>query len=260
MSGKQNTRSTAKKSAAFYTISLLIEKESSIFYDEYNILSKTVESVNSFNALYKAGRSGAKGGPSTHEQQDLYRAVLVFACAGLDVFVKQLVKNKLSQLLEVDKEVQNKFKEYVKRGLKKDEKEILNTIALALIDQAPRNIFLNEYIRSMTGDSLQSVSELRRVSEASGLDTKKIFDDKKTGTLKNAFEARNQIIHEMDINISESTSRTTGYRTRRQRKATLMEEHTKSILRLAEELFTAYREKFQKYKIGVEKKPIVTKV
>ena len=95
MSGKQNTRSTAKKSAAFYTISLLIEKESSIFYDEYNILSKTVESVNSFNALYKAGRSGAKGGPSTHEQQDLYRAVLVFACAGLDVFVKQLVKNKL---------------------------------------------------------------------------------------------------------------------------------------------------------------------
>ena len=99
--------------------------------------------------------------------------------------------------------MQNKFKEYVKRGLKKDEKEILNTIALALIDQAPRNIFLNEYIRSMTGDSLQSVSELRRVSEASGLDTKKIFDDKKTGTLKDAFEARNQIIHEMDINISE---------------------------------------------------------
>lgn len=248
-----------KSVKSFYKISLSAEKENSIFYDEYNILTKTAESVNSFNALYRAGRSGVKGGPSTHEQQDLYRAVLVFACAGLDVFVKQLVKNKLPQLLDVDKDVQGKFKEYVKRGIKKDEKEILNTVALALIDQTPRNVFLNEYIKNMTGDSLQSVSELKRVSEASGIDTKKIFTDKKANTLKDAFIARNQIIHEMDINISDSTSRTTGYRTRRQRKATVMEKHTKSILGLAEELFSAYKEKFQKYKIGVEKKPKIAK-
>lgn len=251
----------AKKSKTklFCKISLSVEKESNIFYDEYNILTKTAESVNSFNTLYKAGRSGAKGGPSTHQQQDLYRAMLVFACAGLDVFVKQLVKNKLPELLEADKDVQGKFKEFVKRGIKKDEKELLNTVALALIDQTPRNVFLNEYIKNLTGDSLQSVSELKRISEASGLDTKKIFSDKKGNTLKDAFIARNQIIHEMDINISDSTSRTTGYRTRRQRQATLVEKHTKSILGLAEELFSAYKEKFQKYKIGVEKKPKTTK-
>lgn len=254
MVAKNKTKSI-KKAVAFYTISISVEKESSIFYDEYNILSKTIESVNSFNALYKVGRSGAKGGPSTHEQQDLYRAMLIFACAGLDVFVKQLVKNKLPQLLEVDKEVQNKFKEYVKRGLKKDEREILNTIALALIDQAPRNVFLKEYIKDMTGDSLQSVTELCKVSDASGLDTKKIFDEKKKNKIKDVFITRNQIIHEMDINISEIASRTTGYRTRRQRKAPTMEDHTKSILNLAEKLFTAYKEKFQEYKIGVEKKP-----
>ena len=254
---KHKTKSVIKRPAAFYIISLSAEKESSIFYDEYNILSKTIESVNSFNALYKAGRSGAKGA-STHEQQDLYRAMLIFACAGLDVFVKQLVKNKLPQLLEVDSEVQSKFKDYVKRGLKKDEKEILNTVALALIDQTPRNIFLNEYIKDMTGESLQSIEELRRVSAASGLDTKKIFSGEKMNTIRDAFTTRNEIIHEMDININESASRTTGYRTRRQRKAPTMEDHTKSILDLAGELFTAYKEKFQKYKIGVEKKPTTT--
>lgn len=254
MPRKSKIKPTRKGAESFYKISLPAERESSIFYDEYNILIKTTESVNSFNALYREGRSGASG-PSTHEQQDLYRAVLVFACAGLDVFVKQLVKNKLPQLLEVDKDVQVKFKESVRRGLEKDEKEILNTVALALIDQTPRNVFLNAYIKTMTGNSLQSVSELRRVSEASGLDTKKIFTDNKANTLKDAFIARNQIIHEMDINISDSTSRTTGYRTRRQRKAMVMEEHTKSILGLAEELFSAYKDKFQKYKIGVEKKP-----
>ena len=208
MAGKKG-KSKAKKPASFYQISLPAEKESSIFYDEYNILTKTVESVNSFSALYKAGRSGAKG-PSTHEQQDLYRAMLVFACAGLDVFVKQLIKNKLPLLVEVDKGVQDKFKEYVKRGLKKDEKQILNTVALALIDQTPRNVFLGEYIKSMSGDSLQSVPELKRVSEASALDTKKIFTDKKTGTLNDVFIARNQIIHEMDINVSDTASKTTG--------------------------------------------------
>lgn len=250
---------TKKKLSVFYSISLLAEKETSIFYDEYNILSKTVDSVNSFNALYKAGRAGVKG-PSTHDQQDLYRAMLIFACAGLDVFVKQLVKNKIPQLIIADKEAENKFKEYVKRGLKKDDKEILNTIALALIDNTPRDIFLKEYIKSMTGESLQSVSELRKVSESSGLDTKKIFNDTKTNMIKDAFIARNQIIHEMDISVGESAYRTTGYRTRRQRVSTVMEKHTKSILNLAEELFIAYKEKFKKYKIGVEKeKPNIIK-
>lgn len=251
MAKKKKSVAKGKGSKSFYKISLSAEKESGIFYDEYNIITRTVESVNSFSALYRAGRSGAKG-PSTHEQQDLYRAMLVFACAGLDVFVKQLIKNKLPQLIEVDKGVQDKFKEYVKRGLKKDEKQILNTVALALIDQTPRNVFLGEYIKSMTGDSLQSVTELKRVSEASGLDTKKIFADKKTGALKDAFVARNQIIHEMDINVTDTVSKTTGYRTRRQRQVTVVEGHTKSILALAEELFSAYKEKFQK--IGVEKK------
>lgn len=252
MAGKRKTKSVVKSPTVFYKISLPIERIGSIFYDEYNILSKTIESVNNFNTLYKAWRSGAKGSP-THEQQDLWRAMLVFACAGLDVFVKQLVKNKLPLLLEGDgdKEVQDKFKEYVRRGLKKDEEEILSTVALALIDPNPRDVFLKEYIKDMTKGSLQSVKELHRVSEASGLDTKKILNGEKAKAINDAFIVRNQIIHEMDISIGESTARTTSYRTRRQRKARVMEKHTKSILKLAEELFTAYKEKFQK----VEKKP-----
>lgn len=258
MTKKRKIKTKLKHSALFYRFSISVEKENSIFYDEYNIISKTIDSINSFRKLYKAGRSGAKGGPSTHDQQDLYRAMLIFACAGLDVFVKQLVKNKLPQLLEVDKDVQNRFKEYVKRGIHKDDKAILNTVALALIDQSPRSVFLKEYVRNMTGDSLQSVDELCKISEASALETKKIFNDTRRGTIKEAFTARNEIIHEMDINISESSSRTTGYRTRRQRKAPIMEKHTKSILNLAEEIFISYKDKFEKYKIGVEKK--VTKV
>lgn len=181
--------------------------------------------------------------------------MLIFACAGLDVFVKQLIKSKLPKLLRVDKVAQFKFKEYVKRGLNKNDKEILNVLAFALIDRNPRRIFLDEYIQSMTGESLQSVDELMRVSEASGLNTKMIFTNEKMNSLKDVFKVRNEIIHAMDINTSNDNFNTTGYRTRRQRVSTKMEQHTKNILNLAEELFSVFKKKFEDLSIDVDKRP-----
>jgi hypothetical protein len=179
--------------------------------------------------------------------------MLIFACAGLDIFVKQLIRTKLSKLINADKAAEAKFKEHVRRGLKKDDKEVLNTVALALIDRNPRDIFLADYLESMTGDSLQSVDELCRVSEASGLNTKLIFDAEKRNILRDAFTVRNQIIHEMDITVSNEGPKKTGHRTRRQRRADVMEKHTKAILDLAQQLFTAYKNKFEEFKIGTEK-------
>lgn len=244
-------RKTKSIALAFYSITA--ENEDSGFYPEYNILAKTVDSINSFNFTYKAGRLGEKG-PATHCQQDLYRAMLVFACAGLDVFVKQLIKNKLPQLILEDKAAENMFKTHIKRGINKDEKEILNIVALALIDRTPRDVFLNEYIKELTDDSLQSFEQLCKVSNASGLETTKIFNDTKKKAIKDAFDARNQIIHEMDINVDYSSPRTRSYRTRRQRVASTMEKHTKDILNLAVELLAAYKAKYERLRIGAEKK------
>src|ERR1700735_3279304 len=126
---------------ASYGLSLPVEAEDSQFYSEFSIIVRTVDAVNNFDFVYKSWRVGAKGGPSTHAQQDLYRAMLVFACAGLDIFVKQLIKTKLPKLIIADKAAEAKFKEYVRRGLTKNDKEILNTVALALIDRNPREIF-----------------------------------------------------------------------------------------------------------------------
>lgn len=247
---KSNARAKKKVSGPFYTLTLTQEKEGGTFYPEYSILVKTVESVNNFFDLYRSGRRGASG-PSTHEQQDLYRAMLVFACAGLDVFVKKLVKDKLPELLPVDQDVEKKFVEYAQKGMR--EEKILSTLALALVSPVPRNVLMGEYIAGMTGDSLQSVEALCTISNASGLDTKKIFSKSRIDMLKESFVVRNQIIHEMDINTENNASGTTGYRTRRQRTAPAMEKHTRSVLDLAQEIFVAYKEKFQKFKIGVQK-------
>ena len=177
---RKTTRTpTAPKQTHFFKSSIPTIKEGETFYFEYLIFQKTIEAVNSFHSLYKAQRAASKGGPATHAEQDLNRAMLVFACAGLDVLVKQLVKTKLPRLVEVDKAVTEKFKQYVKKGLEKNEKDILNTVALALIDQNPRAMLLREYIASMTEESLQSVEELHRVSSAAGLDLGRIFTNEK---------------------------------------------------------------------------------
>lgn len=233
-----------------YKISIPELPSTDPFYPEYVILLKTVDSVNSFDELYQSKREGASG-PSTHAQQDLYRAMLVFACAGLDVFLKQLLKTKLATLAKIDPAAKGKFKEFVKRGMKRDERELMNTLAFALISDNPQEDLLNEYLKELTRDSLQSMDQLRIVCDAAGLDTKAIFTENNQSVLKAAFDVRNQIIHEMDINLSLPTG-SPGYRTRRQRKYPNMEMHIKNILTFAQDFFTDFREKF----LQLENKPL----
>lgn len=242
-----------KINKGFYKNNLNSEEENSLFEIEYNIILRTVESVNNLNLLYRKGRKGSKGGPSTHEQQDLYRAMLVFACAGLDVLLKQLVKTKLPDLISADKNAQEKFKEHVKRGINtKEPNKILNTVALALVDQNPKEIFLKEYIDDLTRDSLQAKEKIITIIAASGFNEKFLTTEKRNA-LKDAFEVRNQIIHEMDINTLDNLSKTRGYRTRRQRSAPRIEKHTKTILDLAKDIFVAYKNKFKEFKIETKK-------
>ena len=212
-----------------------------------------MEAVNNFAFLYKTSRA-EKLGASEHREQDLYRAMLIFACAGLDVFVKRIAKTKLHELIERDGRAAEKFKDYVKNDLKKDDRSLLTTIASVLIDQNPRNALLQAYIKNITKGSLQSYEQLFDISNSSGLDTSSLIVKNKKA-LTDAFEVRNKIVHEMDINISDDGARQTpGYRTRIQRSSSKMEKHTKDILELAQNLFLAYKKKFLELKIGVDKK------
>lgn len=241
-----------KNKLSLFEISLPVEKEDSLFHDEYNIILKTVEAVNNFNSLYKTTKG--KMGPSTHAQQDLYRAMLIFACAGLDVYVKKLIETKLPMLISADKTVREKFEKYVRDGLKGDEASTLNMIASVLVNQNPREALLREYLESIIGGSLQSFEKLSEVSQASGLNTKSIFGKEKTENLKESFMVRNNIIHEMDINILGGDSKSKGHRTRVQRVYSKMKKHTIVILSFTQELFIAYKHKFSELNIDTIKK------
>jgi hypothetical protein len=68
-----------------------------------------------------------------------------------------------------------------------------------LADRTPRRRLIEEYIKELTGESLQSVEEILRTAAALGLDHKVLELD--IPKLKEIFGIRNRIIHELDIDL-----------------------------------------------------------
>ena len=73
------------------------------------------------------------------------------------------------------------------------------TLAKVLASSSPYRKVIDSYINALTGDSLQSVEQLFKVATALGLDPNALSLDKRL--LRPIFEARNQIIHELDIDL-----------------------------------------------------------
>jgi len=241
MSAK-TTNQKEKTQAPLYTLTIK-ETVGSSFYPEYFVLTQSVQAVNLLNQLYWTQRKDKKG-PSEQWEQDIYRAMLIFACAGLDVFLKRLIVLKLPTLIKVDEGIEKKFQEYVLSQMQRRGELTMSTLALALITEHPRKVFLEAYVESFTGGSLQSADELERLSHAFALPTKQIIKGKRS-KLDEAFKIRNSIIHEMDINVQDNGARGRGYRTRQQRKYEELAGYSKLMFELSEEIFVACKEKFK---------------
>lgn len=170
------------------------------------ILQPATASVKSFNDAFDNVRAyrGAGKGMTTDEDQDLLRAMLVFAAAGLDSTTKQLIRNTLPLLLAKDPTVQKKFEEFVARRLRGEEEDSEGVtgrkfLARIVASAQPRAQLIEEYVRDLTGSSLQSPDELMRAASALGIDPRQAGIDPKQ--LRPIFEIRNKIIHELDIDL-----------------------------------------------------------
>jgi len=171
------------------------------------ILQYTHESAQALLNAFQLSRHtrGATTGTSTDEEQDLLRAMLVMATSGLDSATKQLIRDALPQLIEVDDEVRAGLEEFVRRTIRGDVQELetkAGTAFLARILAAKdqQRQVIEEYIRDLTKGSLQSHRELARTAKALGLDPKELGITE--SALKPIFDVRNKIIHELDINFA----------------------------------------------------------
>jgi hypothetical protein len=194
--------------------------------DAHVILCNAHDAVRSFLDTFEAVRKtrNAKGMP-TDEEQDLLRAMVLFAGAGLDSMAKQLIRDALPAIIERDEGATVQFKDYIERRLRDVEGSSRRFLADILGDRNPRELLFSRLVRDLTSDSLQSAEQLLKVAAYFNIPSERI--SKNLGLLKEIFSVRNQIGHEMDIDFSQAN------RSRRPRAKEKMVKFATELLAIA---------------------------
>lgn len=182
------------------------------------IHNQTIKALTSFHSLYEISLgSGAPGDPDQMDSaQDLLRAMLLFACSGLDAVVKQLIEDSLHDVLQLDPGAQGEFQKFVERRLKRgatgDEADRgsgsgfdASLLARLLVSFDPRSSLIADLKYHLRSDSLQSRDQLLKVAAHFAITRDEIMSD--PDATKLAFDARNQIVHEMDIDLDAGDQR-----------------------------------------------------
>jgi hypothetical protein len=192
-------------------------------------------------------RRRATGGALTDAEQDLLRAMLVFAAAGLDSLLKRLIRDALHSLAARDVAVQAELETFVTRQIRPDPEVATGDatsgrrfIAKVLVAQVPLARITEEYIRDLTGESLQSAEQLFRAAKALGLAEKALGVDAKR--MKGIFDSRNQIIHEMDIHLDAKDKQA---RKRRSRTIDDMLDDANCLLEVGKRVIAAVEAKLR---------------
>lgn len=173
-------------------------------YDAFRVLSATHSTCSSFLESFVQVRKdrNAKGVP-TDSEQDLLRATLVFACSGLDAMIKQLVADALPTVLDAndgENGAAKRFSDFVEKQILNDDKFAAKLISTSITSHSTRDAVLKWFIRKLTADSLQSKDQVFQIASFFDIPTGAVTGNIKQ--LESAFRARNQIIHEMDIDLT----------------------------------------------------------
>ncbi len=195
------------------------------------IYQYSVASANALWAAYDLARDsrGKPRGITTDQEQDILRAMLVASASGLDGALKQLIRDTVPALIKKFETVHDAFEKFAQKRLQIGEIDTTSGVSpkiLARILAAPnpQAQLIEDYVYDLTGDSLQSTEQLFKVCVALGADAKAAVGDAKT--LKDVFIARNQIIHELDMNLKSTN------RKRRVRGQQDMQDYSERLLKI----------------------------
>jgi len=164
-------------------------------------------------AVDRAVEEKALRGRLKETHVDLLRAAIVFAGAGLDATLKELIRTTVRQLAQRSDVARRRFIEFVQDHLAASDAPI-NRKRLAEVLASPDGTqaeLLDRYERDLTGDSLQSAQQVDGVCSALGItdaDLRKRLRD--GSTLDQMFRARNAIVHELDLTARGRQARPLG--------------------------------------------------
>jgi hypothetical protein len=178
--------------------------------------------------LYNLAQSQAEN------KEDLLRAVLIFACSAIDSVGKQLTKDCLKELIDMDEGAQKTFEQYISRQIDKDPKKIL---ARALSNPDYRGELIKVLQESIERTSLQTYAQISELTARFGIATDTIIPRTNADKI---FDVRQKIIHEMDIELLATTGSTAQ---RRQRAESELKDLTEQILEAVCKLIEAVHNK-----------------
>ena len=190
------------------------------------ILCNAHDSATSFLDIFNSVRTTRRArGMPTDEEQDLLRAMLTVAAAGLDSMLKQLIRDALAKIIHREPGATAAFKRFVERRLTSTVE--LNRVFLAdiLADCDPQQRLIQALIDDLTGQSLQSTEQLFRAASFFDIPSAKLHS--RPAHLSAIFSIRNEISHEMDVDFSKPN------RSRRPRAKEAMVEHTNNLFKIA---------------------------
>jgi hypothetical protein len=203
----------------------------------FQILEAAHLSVESFAQAFSDLRSKKKArGTTTDEEQDILRAMLLFAGAGLDSMIKQAARDALRKTIQQDVGAYQQFKDHVKSRLgrtdaRSDSPIDLKILASALASTTPQQFMIEDLVESITSRSLQSTDQVLAAAAHFGVTMGELkLDLEKT---KAVFLARNQIAHELDVDFSGTN------RSRRSRTRDNMVDAARHLLGVAANFITA---------------------
>jgi hypothetical protein len=196
------------------------------------------------NSLRKAAEGKSQKGRLTNEAQDCLRSALLFSGAGLDTALKRLVQHAVPLLVGIDPAVENQFQDFSRKRIQNksdgvDPKELM----LILMSEAksPREVLLERWTYDLRSSSAQSADRVMELATACGVTDrplKKRFQptQKKTSLLEQAFVARNEISHELDVTEPAEGARKPLEQIRAYRKAETIQGWCQEILDVTQDI------------------------
>lgn len=194
--------------------------------NSYIILCNTHDTSSAFLNIFHSIRKSrnAKGIP-TDEEQDLLRAMLIFSTSGLDSMVKQLIREALPKVISKDEGANIVFTGYIEKRISKDETINTKMIASALVSNDPKEFLIQYLVDDLTSGSLQSKDELLGAASFFNIPSNLITSN--FNYLQELFSVRNEISHEMDIDLDQPN------RNRRPRSLRKMVSYTNEVFKVA---------------------------
>ncbi len=201
------------------------------------ILSSTRETVESLFEIYNNLETEKN---SDEKNQDLLRAIILFSSSGVDAIVKKLINDTIDKIINNDEGAAKQFKDFVDKKIQENKNGINSKLLSELFTcDNPKEQLISVLKRDLTANSLQSAEELFKVASYFNIPTAEFSI--RADTLKEIFKVRNQISHEMDVELNSENFK------RNKRTKPEAEKISKDLLELAEEFISLIETKIDQH-------------